>query len=212
MKLHIFSVIMITALGLCDRIDRQPLTYATVPKGTYVSPKNSNVTTLLDFIKSRDDLTSLASVLAECGGFLQAFDSQATWSYTFFAPSNTAFNNTGAYYSTFAATPKGKWWLGNLIQHHYIPNTKLKTSAFNTSSTRIQTGSFLYVGTQIVGGQLVLNNASVVTDANLPVTNGIVHVIDHILDPSAQLFMTDVTKTSQAFIAGSCSNPLLPYC
>lgn len=104
-------------------------------------------------------------------GFLQAFDSQATWSYTFFAPSNTAFNNTGAYYSTFAATPKGKWWLGNLIQHHYIPNTKLKTSAFNTSSTRIQTGSFLYVGTQIVGGQLVLNNASVVTDANLPVTN-----------------------------------------
>jgi uncharacterized surface protein with fasciclin (FAS1) repeats len=104
-------------------------------------------------------------------GFLQAFDSQAAWSYTFFAPSDTAFNNTGAYYSTFAATPKGKWWLGNLIQHHYIPNTQLKTSAFNTSSTRIQTGSFLYVGTQIVGGQLVLNDVSVVTDANLPVTN-----------------------------------------
>ncbi|OBT58043.1 hypothetical protein VE04_01408 [Pseudogymnoascus sp. 24MN13] len=212
MKLCIFSVIVITALGLCDRIDRQPLTYATVPEGTYVPPKNSNATTLLDFIKSRDDLTSLAIILAECGGFLQAFDSPATWSYTFFAPSNTAFNNTGAYFSTFAATPKGKWWLGNLIQHHYIPNTQLKTSAFNTSSTRIQTGSFLYVGTQIVGGQLLLNDVSVVTDANLPVTNGIVHVIDHILDPSAQLFMTDVTKTNQAFIAGSCSNPLLPYC
>lgn len=73
MKLHIFSVIVITALGLCDRIDRQPLTYATVPKGTYVPPKNSNVTTLLDFIKSRNDLTSLASVLAECGGMLCPF-------------------------------------------------------------------------------------------------------------------------------------------
>lgn len=104
-------------------------------------------------------------------GFLEAFDSPATWSYTFFAPSNTAFNNTGAYYSTFAATPKGKWWLGNLIQHHYVPNTQFKTSAFNTSSTRIQTGSFLYIGTQIVGGQLVLNNVSTVTDANHPVTN-----------------------------------------
>lgn len=68
MKLHIFSVIVITALGLCDRIDRQPLAYATVPEGTYVPPKNSNVTTLLDFVKSRSDLTSLASVLAECGG------------------------------------------------------------------------------------------------------------------------------------------------
>ncbi|KFY91691.1 hypothetical protein V500_04510 [Pseudogymnoascus sp. VKM F-4518 (FW-2643)] len=212
MKLRIFSVIVITALGLCDRIDRQPLTYATVPEGTYVPPKNPNVTTLLDFVKSRSDLTSLASILAECGGFLEAFDSPATWSYTFFAPSNTAFNNTGAYYSTFAATPKGKWWLGNLIQHHYVPNTQLKTSAFNTSSTRIQTGSFLYIGTQIVGDQLVLNNVSTVTDANHPVTNGVVHIIDHFLDPSAQLFMEDVTKTKQAFIAGSCSNPLLPYC
>ncbi|OBT60913.1 hypothetical protein VE03_10805 [Pseudogymnoascus sp. 23342-1-I1] len=187
MKLPIFTVIVITALGLCDRI-------------------------VDHFVKSRDDLTSLASVLAECGGFLQAFDSPTTWSYTFFAPSNTAFNNTGAYFSTFAATPKGKWWLGNLIQHHYVPNTQLKTSAFNTSSTRIQTGSFLYVGTKIVGDQLVLNNVAAVTDANIPVTNGIVHVIDHILDPSAQLFMTDVAKTSQAFIAGSCSNPLLTYC
>ncbi|KFZ23693.1 hypothetical protein V502_01821 [Pseudogymnoascus sp. VKM F-4520 (FW-2644)] len=212
MKLRIFSVIVITALGLCDRIDRQPLTYATVPEGTYVPPKNPNVTTLLDFVKSRSDLTSLASVLAECGGFLQAFDTPATWSYTFFAPSNTAFNNTGAYYSTFAATPKGKRWLGNLIQHHYVPNTQLKTSAFNTSSTRIQAGNFLYIGTQIVGDQLVLNNVSTVTDANHPVTNGVVHIIDHILDPSAQLFMEDVTKTKQAFIAGSCSNPLLPYC
>ncbi|KFY59652.1 hypothetical protein V496_05606 [Pseudogymnoascus sp. VKM F-4515 (FW-2607)] len=171
MKLRIFSIIFITALGLCDRIDRQPLSYATIPNGTYVLPKNSNITTLLDFVKSRDDLTSLASVLAESAGFLQAFDSPTTWSYTFFAPSNTAFNNTGAYFSTFAATPKGKWWLGNLIQHHYIPNTQLKTSAFNTSATRIQTGTFLYIGTQLVGDQLVLNNVSAVIDANLPVTN-----------------------------------------
>lgn len=76
MKLCIFSVIVHTALGLCDRIDREPLTYATVPEGTYVPPKNSNVTTLLDFIKSRDDLTSLAGVLAECGGMPCLFPSE----------------------------------------------------------------------------------------------------------------------------------------
>jgi hypothetical protein len=162
-------------------------------------------------------------------GFLQAFDTASTWSYTFFAPSNTAFNNTGEYYSTFVATPKGKWWLGNLIQHHYVPNSQLKTSAFTTSYTRIQTGSFLFVGTQVVNGQLMLNNVSTVTTGDIPVTSvskgrpskylhvtythqGLVHVIDHILDPSAQIFEPDVAKTSQGFIAGSCSNPLLPYC
>ena len=86
------------------------------------------------------------------------------------------------------------------------------------------------MGTQIVDGQLILNNVSAVTSANLPVTSvrkifyvhsegreanftqGIVHVIDRILDPSAQIFESDVAKTSQSFIAGSCSNPLLPYC
>lgn len=104
-------------------------------------------------------------------GFLQAFETAPSWSYTFFAPSNAAFNNTGAYYTTYAATPKGKWWLGNLIQHHYVPNSQLKTTAFTTSPTRIQTGNFLYVGTQMIDGSLVLNNASTVTSANLPVTS-----------------------------------------
>jgi uncharacterized surface protein with fasciclin (FAS1) repeats len=162
-------------------------------------------------------------------GFSQAFHTIPTWSFTFFAPSNTAFNNTGAYFASYAATPKGKWWLGNLIQHHYVPNTQLKSSAFNNGYTRIQTGTFLYVGTQVVDGQLMLNNVSAVTSADLPVTSvstlntwsrlinaeskkGIVHIIDHVLDPSAQVFEHDVTKTSQSFIPGSCSNPQLPYC
>lgn len=52
----------------CDNSGRKPLTYASVPDGTYVPPKNSSIITLLDFVKSRDDLTTLASVLAECGG------------------------------------------------------------------------------------------------------------------------------------------------
>jgi hypothetical protein len=104
-------------------------------------------------------------------GFSQAFDTTPQWTYTFLAPSNTAFNSTGEYFNTFVATPKGKWWLGNLIQHHYIPNSRLKSSAFNSSYTRIQTGSFLYIGTQVVERQLMLNNVSVVTTADIPVTN-----------------------------------------
>ncbi|KAH9209661.1 FAS1 domain-containing protein [Leptodontidium sp. 2 PMI_412] len=208
----VLTVLGLAISGSCDHTNREPLTYAPIPEGTYVVPKNASITTLLDFVKSRDDLSTLASVLGQAGGFLQAFDAPTQWSYTFFAPSNTAFNKTGAYFSTYVATPKGKWWLGNLIQHHYVPNSQLKMSAFNTSFTRIQTGSFLYVGTQIVDGKLVLNHASTVTSANNVVTNGIVHVIDHILDPAAQIFEPDVVKTPQAFIAGSCSNPLLPYC
>jgi len=38
------------------------------------------------------------------------------------------------------------------------------------------------------------------------------HIIDRILDPSAQLLEAEFPKVSQGFISGSCSNPQLPYC
>ncbi|KAK7433634.1 hypothetical protein Landi51_13844 [Colletotrichum acutatum] len=153
------------------------------------------MTTLLDLIKSRSDLTTLAKVLDGSAGFTEAFDTVPTWDYTFFAPSNAAFEkHTGQYFNTFTPTPKGKWWLGNLVQHHYVPNSQLLTSVFNETATRIQTGSYLYIGTQVKDGQ------------------GIVHIIDRVLDPSAQLFEADKPKAGQKFIAGSCSDTSLPYC
>ena len=122
-------------------------------------------------------------------GFVEAFDTPPQWQYTAFLPSNEAFNNTGAYYSTYAKTLKGKHWLGNVLQvrwkgsqhlfdiiswhekHHYIPNSQLKLSTFNSTLSRIQTASFLYVSTQNVGGTLTLNNAAKVTTGDLPVTS-----------------------------------------
>ncbi|KAH8881394.1 FAS1 domain-containing protein [Thozetella sp. PMI_491] len=212
MHLQTLLAALFVGLTCADVLDRQPLSYAPTPEGTYSPPKNASVTTLLDFIKSREDLSTLGAVLEGSAGFVQAFDTSPTWSFTFFAPSNTAFNNTGAYFSTFAATPKGKWWLGNLMQHHYIPNSKLAIKNFNETYTRIQTGTFLFVGTQIVNGKLTLNKVSTVTEGDIQITNGVVHIIDHLLDPSAQIFEADVAKTSQGFIPGSCSNPALPYC
>ncbi|KAK1731420.1 FAS1 domain-containing protein [Colletotrichum acutatum] len=171
------------------------------------------MTTLLDLIKSRSDLTTLAKVLDGSAGFTEAFDTVPTWDYTFFAPSNAAFEkHTGQYFNTFTPTPKGKWWLGNLVQHHYVPNSQLLTSVFNETATRIQTGSYLYIGTQVKDGQVWLNDVVAVTEGDLRVTKGIVHIIDRVLDPSAQLFEADKPKAGQKFIAGSCSDTSLPYC
>ncbi|KAL3418224.1 hypothetical protein PVAG01_09939 [Phlyctema vagabunda] len=164
------------ALGLvtsaaCADADRAPLSYAAIPNNTYVAAKPAGVITLLEFIQSRNDLSILSSLLDQLGGFAQAFDTAPQWSFTFFAPSNAAFNNTGDYFSTYLATPKGKWWMGNVLQHHYVPNSQLKTSVFTTTPTRIQTGTFLYIGTQLVDGSLFLNNVSRVTSGDLPVSS-----------------------------------------
>ncbi|KAI8153376.1 hypothetical protein K4K49_008596 [Colletotrichum sp. SAR 10_70] len=193
--------------------DRRPLSYVPKPDGTYVPAKADGVTTLLDFVKSRSDLTELAKVLSGSAGFLEAFDTTPAWDFTFFAPSNEAFaKHTGQYFNTFTPTPKGKWWLGNLIQHHYIPNTQLNISVFSETASRIQAGSYLYIGTQIKDGTLWLNDVATVTEGDLRVTKGTVHITDRILDPSAQLFEADRPKAGQKFIPGSCSDTSLPYC
>lgn len=63
------------------------------------------MTTLLGLIQSRPDLSKLAAALQQSGGFEQAFDTNPTWTFTFFAPNNDAFDNTGRYFDTFQNTP-----------------------------------------------------------------------------------------------------------
>jgi hypothetical protein len=81
-----------------------PLNYRSIAP-YYVPAKPSNVTTLLGLIQSRPDLSRLAEALGESGGFLQAFDTTPTWTFTFFAPNNDAFESTGLYFDTFQQTP-----------------------------------------------------------------------------------------------------------
>ncbi|KAF2022032.1 hypothetical protein BU24DRAFT_488335 [Aaosphaeria arxii CBS 175.79] len=194
-RCHCYLVLLSVLIAQVNCLSRQPLSYAKTPDSVYVPPKN-NVTTLLDIIKSRDDLSELAKSLEGPAGFVTAFDTPATWNYTFFAPSNTAFNNTGAYYSTFKATPKGKWWLGNLLTHHYVPNSILRKEDFNETLSRLQTATFLYVSAQQHDGIVTLNKVAKVTESDILVgANGIVHIIDHVLDPSAQIFAPELPKS-----------------
>ncbi|KAH8703601.1 hypothetical protein BGW36DRAFT_369602, partial [Talaromyces proteolyticus] len=194
-------------------VSADPYNYRNINR-TYSPQKETNITTLQAFVKSRSDLSILATELEKCGGFVEAFDTTPTWKFTFFAPNNNAFNNTGEYFTTKEVTPKGKWWIGNTIINHYVPNTILKTSAFSEEYQRFQTASFLYVGAQVVGTNktLTLNNVANVVEGDLEITEGVVHIIDKILDPSAQIYESDSAKISQAFIPGSCSNLNLPYC
>ncbi|TDZ34227.1 hypothetical protein C8035_v009527 [Colletotrichum spinosum] len=172
--MKLLSILNLNVLGFtcaASVFERTPLSYAPKPDGIYTIPKKANVTTLLDFVNSRSDLTELARILNASSGFAEAFDTTPTWDFTFFAPSNEAFTkHTGQYFNTFEPTPKGRWWLGNLVQHHYVPNTQLKASLFNETATRLQTGSYLYVGTQVKNGQLWLNDVAMVTEKELSVT------------------------------------------
>ncbi|RYO88597.1 hypothetical protein DL766_007240 [Monosporascus sp. MC13-8B] len=171
MKVILLTSVLCYCAALAAVVDRPLLSYTPIPASAYEPPVKDGTITLLDFLKSKESLSNLTAAVEQVPGFAQAFNTSATWNYTFFAPSNTAFRNTGQYFGTFALTPKGKWWLGNLLQHHYVPNTALKSTAFNATLQRFQTGSYLYVGAQVASGQLMLNNASAVVEADIEITN-----------------------------------------
>ncbi|KAK9780144.1 putative FAS1 domain-containing protein [Seiridium cardinale] len=212
MRLEIPALIIWIGIASSSVVDRQLLSYAPIPADAYTPSVGSDTLTLLGLVQSRPELSNLASIVEQAEGFAQAFDTPTNWQFTFFAPSNAAFENTGYYFDTFTTTPKGKWWLGNLLQHHYVPNTAMMSQLFNSTALRFQTGSFLYVGARVEQDRVRLNNASTITEADIIVTNGVVHIIDHILDPAAQIFEIDLPKVSQSFLAGSCSDTTLPYC
>ncbi|KAL4955388.1 FAS1 domain-containing protein [Aspergillus filifer] len=192
---------------------QDPLAYRSVPaEATYTPPKPANTTTLYDFIASRPDLSRLYEALKQPAGFKEAFATSPTWDFTFFAPNNEAFEATGEYFETFGKTPKGQWWLGNTLLHHYVPNSILETSSFNETYLRFQMATYLFVGAQMQDDELVLNQVARVVESDIPVTRGVVHIIDRILDPAAQIHEPDLPWIEQGFIAGSCSKPELGYC
>jgi hypothetical protein len=65
---NFIGTLLLASAGLADRSDRQALAYATLPEGIYAPAVNVNVTTLLEFIQSRSDLSILANLISQCGG------------------------------------------------------------------------------------------------------------------------------------------------
>ncbi|KAH7477709.1 hypothetical protein FOMA001_g9093 [Fusarium oxysporum f. sp. matthiolae] len=70
MKLQL-SLVLFAAVALCNAkvFDRQALSYAPIPEEIYQPPTKSGETTLLDFIKSREDLSELSKLVEQTPGW-----------------------------------------------------------------------------------------------------------------------------------------------
>ncbi|GKT50739.1 uncharacterized protein ColSpa_10920 [Colletotrichum spaethianum] len=97
----ILSILVLGAGSVVHVTDRNPLSYVPKPEGTYVPQRTPNITTLLDFVKSRSDLATFTKILNRSAGFLEAFDTPPAWDSTLFASSDTALvKHTKQYFNT----------------------------------------------------------------------------------------------------------------
>lgn len=56
------------SIGCASIIDRQLLTYAPIPADAYTPTVNASILTLLEFVKSRPELSNLTAVLEQSAG------------------------------------------------------------------------------------------------------------------------------------------------
>lgn len=97
--------------------------------------------------------------------------------YTVFAPSDEAFKAVPA--KTMAELAANKELLKSVLTYHVVPGKVPSTEVKNGSAKTVQGASLALAK---AGGYVTVEDA-MVTQADVPASNGVVHVIDRVLVP-----------------------------
>ena len=110
--------------------------------------------------------------------------------FTVFAPTDQAFTDAGIDLAAFD-TPEGKTQLIDILQYHVL-DSEVPSSAV-TDCLSVNAINALPLSFTVDGGVMV-NDANVVTP-DVATSNGVIHVIDKVLTPTAT--PTDIPRTAQ---------------
>jgi uncharacterized surface protein with fasciclin (FAS1) repeats len=97
---------------------------------------------------------------------------------TVFAPNDAAFKKLPA--GTLDAVLKDKQKLTDILKYHVVSGKIMAADVVKQRSLKTLEGKPLSVDTS--GGKVMINNAQVIK-ADIPCSNGVIHVIDSVLIP-----------------------------
>ncbi|KAE8450835.1 hypothetical protein EG329_005748 [Mollisiaceae sp. DMI_Dod_QoI] len=150
-------------------------------------------------------LTALAGALNQTT-VGSAFDGLSD--VTIFAPSNAAFQKIGSATSTLSIQD-----LSNILEYHLINGTVGYSSLLMNGLANETFPSLMGTSVMVESAdkKLFVNSAQV-TIADIIVSNGVMHVIDNVLNPSNSTAMPNPTATSQPVaFAGASSVSDVPF-
>ncbi|WP_414621255.1 fasciclin domain-containing protein [Calothrix sp. CCY 0018] len=137
-----------------------------------MSASNKN---LVEVAVASDSFDTLVKAVQAAG----LADTLANGSYTVFAPTDEAFEQSlpeGAV--AFLLQPENKDLLRQVLSYH--------VTSGKVTSNQLQTGTvdMLYggVAVRVAPGKVIVNNASV-TNANIAASNGVIHAVNRVLLP-----------------------------
>lgn len=147
------------------------------------------------------NLTALAGALTSAN-LVGALDSARD--LTIFAPNNAAFQNIGSAVGNLTTEQ-----LTSVLGYHVVNGTVAYSSTLSNTTVRSSTGQELRI--TVVGGNVFVNSARVVL-ADVLVANGVVHVIDGVLNPNNTSASPNPSQSTQSVaFSGASSATGVPF-
>lgn len=96
--------------------------------------------------------------------------------YTVFAPTNSAFSGVNL--------PSNPTTLRNLLLYHVVPGRYSAADLLQRNGQTLTTVAGQPLRISVVNGRVVLNGTTTISQADIPANNGVIHVINSVLNPA----------------------------
>ncbi|WP_310649988.1 fasciclin domain-containing protein [Colwellia sp. MB02u-14] len=183
-KMLSVAIISLVFLQACNDKDTNATPDLPEPKVTIVDAaiSNGNFTTLVEALQA----TGLDSVLSDTSA-----------SFTVFAPTDSAFALLGQ--NTINGLLADTDRLSDILTYHVISGEVDAATAIGLAGTTVTMVNGDSVGLSLSGDNLLVNTATVIT-TNIQTDNGIIHVVDAVLMPPADVIVptTNIVETAIA--------------
>ncbi|UZR96437.1 fasciclin domain-containing protein [Chondrinema litorale] len=149
------------------------------------------MSTIADVVSDDDRFSTLLAALEEAD-LVSTFSGTA--SYTVFAPTDEAFQ---AYLDANDLTAEellSSDALAEILQYHVVSGEVTSTSLSN-GGVETLLGEDIYVN---INSGVVINGVATVTEADVSTSNGVIHVIDNVLEPAAGT-ITEIAAANDNF-------------
>ncbi len=136
--------------------------------------------TIVDIAVNDERFSTLVTAL-DTAGLVQTL--QGDGPFTVFAPTNAAFDGLPDGTLEQLLAPENRDQLTSILTYHVVDSTYMAADVMEASSLTTLEGSELTISTS--DGSVMINEATV-TATDIEASNGVIHVIDAVLQPPAE--------------------------
>ncbi|XP_069138920.1 transforming growth factor-beta-induced protein ig-h3-like [Argopecten irradians] len=131
---------------------------------------------IVDIVAGASELSTLLSQV-QSANLASALTGDAL---TVFAPTNEAFSRLGS--TVLNNLAKDPQLLKEILEYHVVPHTEYSAGLYNREYVRTLDTRHDVIRIGVSGSTVYVNNGKVLK-ADIAATNGVVHIIDHVLVP-----------------------------